>query len=250
MKKISFSDMTTHTRVVLGITVAVLFALAVFIVVLCIPFFQQLSNPEYQQQFKSWVESIGVFGFLVMLLIQIAQIVIAFIPGEVVQVLGGAMYGTWGGLGLCLLGCIIASSVVFLVIRRLGKDFVVKLFGEENLQRFDFLNNTEKLETIVFVLFLIPGMPKDVLTYIVPLSNISFKSFIVLSNLGRIPGLLASTLIGSSIAEANWPLIVAVFIVVGVVGGLSIWKRGELMEWIKRLGAKSTQTAASDESNV
>ena len=119
----------------------------------------------------------------------------------------------------------LASAVIFALIRRLGRDFVIKFFGEEQLSKYDFLQDSSKLETLVFILFLIPGLPKDLLTYIVPLTPISMTNFLVLSTVGRLPGMIASTLIGSSVSNANWPLIIGIFVVVIVIALLGIWKR-------------------------
>ena len=183
-----------------------------------------------------------------MLGIQVLQIVVAVIPGEVVQVIAGVMYGTWGGLALCVFGCVLASALVFVVVRKLGRDFVVRLFGESKINSMSFLNDSTKLETLVFILFLIPGLPKDLLTYVVPLTKIRLGKFLLLSNIARIPGMVASTIIGSSFADTNWALIIGVFAVVIVVGGLSIWKRDALMGWAKRCGGVG-QPACEVEAN-
>lgn len=237
MKRPDFSSMSNTMKICLlaGAIVAFI-ALCGLIAWFCMPFFNMLNDPVAQLRFEAWVESLGVLGVVVMLFIQVLQIVVAFIPGEVVQVLAGVLYGTFGGLALCLFGCVLASACVFVVIRKFGREFVVKLFGEEQLQRFDFLNDSSKLETLVFILFLIPGLPKDTLTYIVPLTSIKLRNFLVLSTIGRIPGMIASTLIGSSITDANWPLIISVFSVVMVIGLLGIWKKDQLLDWAKRRG--------------
>lgn len=237
MKKPDLSQLPKGARIgVLVGVVALVVAVAALITYLVMPYIRMLGDPETMAQFEAWVSSLGVLGFLLMLAIQVAQIIIAFIPGEFVQVAAGVMYGTWGGLGLCLLGCFIASAGVFAVVRKLGQGFVVKVVGQEKLDSFGFLNDSSKLETLVFILFLIPGMPKDVLTYIVPLTKIRMGTFMLLSTIARIPGMVASTLIGSSITDANWPAIIAIFAVVIVVGGLCIWKKDALMSWSQRLG--------------
>lgn len=242
MRRPDVSKLSKRNKIILFVAVIVIaVALCAFIAWLCKPFISMLGDPATQLRFEEWVSSLGAAGVLVMLAIQVIQVVVAFIPGEVVQVMAGVMYGTFGGLALCLAGCVIASSIVFLLIRKFGRGFVVKLFGQEQLTRYDFLNDSSKLETLVFVLFLIPGLPKDVLTYIVPLTPIKMGSFIVLSTIARIPGMVASTLIGSSITNANWPLIVGIFAVVAVVGVLAIWKKDALMGWAKRCGGVRAQ---------
>ena len=237
MKRPDISKLPQRRKVALLVAVAVAFiAVAIALTVLLMPVFSKLAEPDAQARFEAWVGGLGPAGVLVMLGIQVLQIVVAVIPGEVVQVMAGVMYGTWGGLALCLSGSFVASALVFAMVRRLGRDFVIRLFGEDKLDRFSFLNDSSKLETLVFVLFLIPGMPKDLLTYLVPLTPIGLGKFMLLSTIARIPGMVASTLVGSSITDANWPLIIGVFAVVIVVGGLSIWKKDAMMDWASRLG--------------
>lgn len=237
MKLPDLSKMSKKGKAALLVgAIAAFVALCLLVTWACMPVINMLSDPVKQAQFEEWVESLGVFGVLLMLLIQVVQIVVAFIPGEIVQVMAGVMYGTWGGLALCLVGCVFASAIIFALIRKLGSSFVAKLFGEDKLEKYSFLQDSSKLETLVFILFLIPGLPKDLLTYVVPLTRIKMSNFLVLSTVGRIPGMVASTLIGSSIASANWPLIIGVFAVVIVVGFLGIWKKDALMAWAKRRG--------------
>ena len=234
MKLADIQLWSKRKKILVLVIALVALALAVAAVTLWLmPYVRMLEDPVIQAQFEGWVKDMGFLGFLAMLGLQILQVVVAFIPGEVVQLMAGAMYGTWGGLGLCLLGCIIASSIVFALVRKLGRGFVVKLFGEEQLDKYTFLDDTSRLEVVVFILFLIPGMPKDVLTYIVPMSEIRMPTFIFLSSIARIPGMIASTIIGSSFAGANWPLIIGVFAVVIVLGGLSIYKKDAIMGWVK-----------------
>ena len=140
----------------------------------------------------------------------------------------------------------LASAVIFALIRRLGRDFVAKFFGEEQLSKYDFLQDSSKLETLVFILFLIPGLPKDLLTYIVPLTPISMANFLVLSTVGRLPGMIASTLIGSSVSNANWPLIIGIFAVVIVFALLGIWKKDALMDWAKKRGGVKKEAGAGE----
>ena len=241
MKHLDLATMPKKKKILLlAAAIVAIVAICALVIWLCMPLIDMLNDPEKQQAFESWVESLGVWGVLVMLFIQVLQIVVAVIPGEVVQVMAGVMYGTLGGLVLCLVGCVLASAAVFLLIRKCGRDFVIRFFGEDMLDKYSFLQDTSRLETIVFVLFLIPGLPKDALTYIVPLSRIRLVNFLTLSTLGRIPGMVASTLIGSSITSANWLLIIIVFAVCIAFGLLGIWKKDAMVNWAKRKsGSKS-----------
>lgn len=251
MKTPDFSKMSKPGRIALfAVVFFAIIGVVWLIAKLCSPVIDMLSDPVTQVQFEEWVNSLGILGVGIMLLIQILQVVIAFIPGEFVQVMAGVMYGTWGGLALCLTGCVLASAVIFALIRRLGRDFVIKFFGEEQLSKYDFLQDSSKLETLVFILFLIPGLPKDLLTYIVPLTPISMTNFLVLSTVGRLPGMIASTLIGSSVSNANWPLIIGIFAVVIVFALLGVWKKDALMDWAKKRGGVKKEAGSSSEAKA
>ena len=136
------------------------------------PWFSSLSTEAGQEELRAFVSSMGVLGWAVMLGLQVLQIVVAVIPGEPVEILMGALYGAWGGFLTCELGVLIGSCGVFYAVRALGTPLVRAVFGEEKLRSFAFLQNTQKLEALTFLLFFIPGTPKDVLTYVAGLTPI------------------------------------------------------------------------------
>jgi uncharacterized membrane protein YdjX (TVP38/TMEM64 family) len=166
-----------------------------------LPFLKTLSD---SLDFRARVRASGLGGWLVVLGIQILQIVIAFIPGEAVQILCGILYGTVGGLFTCLVGSVIASILVFSVMKRFGKPFIDRMIGKKNLEKWAFLRNGETTDAVVFIAFLVPGTPKDALTYVASLTGISLWRFILISTVARIPAMLASTMIGSNMQRGRW----------------------------------------------
>ena len=135
------------------VVIFVFFTLMIALSLISLPYINLLSEPETQQKFKVWVTSFGIGGWLLVLCIQIIQIVIAFIPGEPVEILAGVLYGGFGGLFLCLFGCVIASSGVFMLSKRFGAPLMAKLFKKSKLEEFAFLKDAKKLETIVLSCF-------------------------------------------------------------------------------------------------
>ena len=107
----------------------------------------------------------GAAGVLMMLGVQLLQVIVAFIPGEVVQLAAGVMYGPWWGTLLLLFGCVIGSSIVYALVHRLGAPFVREMVSTKHLDAFRRFEASGKLDLVVFILFLIPAMPKDVFTY-------------------------------------------------------------------------------------
>lgn len=203
----------------LKITLIVLAAAAV--VALCvwlIPLVWSLRQPENQAAFEEFVGSLGVFGVLLMLGIQVLQIVVAVIPGEPIELIMGLMYGTWGGLALTLTGILTGSTIIYFCMKRFGTGFASKFVDTNGFKKFRFLNNPAKRDSFIFLLFFIPGTPKDVLTYFAPLTGIPFGRFITIATLARIPSVVTSTLVGSSVSKGEFLKSLIVFAITGAVG--------------------------------
>lgn len=216
----------------------IFFILMVVTTVLVWPHIKQLSDPGSQLAFKNWVDRLGIFGILCILAIQMLQILVAFIPGEPIEIIAGILYGGLGGLLICLLGCVLASACVFLLSRRLGTKFINRFFGEEKLKSLTFLHNTKRMETVIFLLFLIPGTPKDMMTYFVGVSPIKMSTFLVLSTIARIPSIVTSTYLGENMRKGDWVSAIILVVVTGLIGLLGIWYKDRWMTWIRHIGTK------------
>lgn len=200
----------------------VFLALMVLAVVLLWPFLHQIFEPGGVEHVTQQVRDAGPAGFLILLGIQILQVVVAFIPGEVVQITAGLIYGPWVGALIVLLGCVISSSIIFLLVHRLGAPFVQSMVPEKYMGKMKAFEESPKLNTIVFVLFLIPGLPKDVFTYLVPLTHMRMHAFIVLSNLARIPGIVISTYAASGLAKGDYTQSAIMFGALAVVAVVAL----------------------------
>lgn len=223
----------SHTKFWIAVTVLFLILLIV-ITAVSLPFFSRLSDPATQQKLQLLVESMGFSGFFLVLGIQIIQVVIAFIPGEPVELLAGVLYGAWGGLFLCLLGIVLASSAIFFTVRRFGYPFVLRLFGKEKIRDFKFLSNTEKVEIVTFILFLIPGTPKDMLTYLAGISGIKPSRFLLLSAFARIPSIVTSTTMGATMSHGDWKMTLLIFLLTAGTGLLGILYKDKIISHLHR----------------
>lgn len=220
--------------VLLAILIAV-----IGITLLFMPFFHTISQPENQAKLEAWIASLGVRGWLLFLGLQMIQIIIAFIPGEPVQLMAGVIYGTWGGMLTCLLGSVLASAIVFFTVRKGGERLVQRLFGRNKLEEFAFLRDSRRIEMITLILFLIPGMPKDLLTYLGGLTRISPWKFLAIANLARVPALAASTLMGASASRGNLALTAGLALGAVVAAIVGVIYRSKLMTWVHRHGKQS-----------
>lgn len=190
--------------------------LAVFFIFTCIGYeyyFKYsyiLINPNIV---KEIVLSYGNFSILVFILMQILQVVVFFIPGEFIQVAGGYIFGAfWGGV-ISLIGITLGSVMVYFIANDYGKPLVEKLMLKKEVKFFKKILDVGSKKTVVFMFYLIPGIPKDALSYICGVSNISFKDFFIYSTLGRIPAIFISTYFGEKIYSKD----VTSLITIGVI---------------------------------
>jgi uncharacterized membrane protein YdjX (TVP38/TMEM64 family) len=165
--------------------------------------------------FRAWLESYGRFAAVVFVATQVVQVVVFFIPGEITQVAGGYVFGTALGMGLSMLGIALGSLVAFGLGRAFERGVLELLMPPRRLARFEALLRRRAGVFPLFVLFLVPGLPKDLLCYVAGVTSMHVVSFLVVSMVGRLPGVVLSSVFGSGLAERDWTT-------VGISGGLSL----------------------------
>lgn len=210
------------------------FILMVVVCVLVWPIVVELTQPGGLEKVTEQVRNAGPAGVFILLGFQFLQIVVAFIPGEVVQVAAGMMYGTWGGAAIILGGCVISSAFIYFVVSKLGAPFVQAMIPEKWMAKLRDFDESDKLDVMVFVLFLIPGLPKDVFTYLVPLTGMRMRDFVFLSNVGRIPGVIMSTMAANGLMQGDWAQSIALFAVCAVIAVVAILFHEKIMKVFRR----------------
>lgn len=197
---------------------AVIAAAVILLTIKLFPLVLSLSEPDARESFRAFIESLGALGIVVMLLLQVLQIIVAIIPGEPIEILMGLMYGTVGGLLLTLAGILIGQCAVFVLIRRYGISFARRFVNVDKFAELSFLRDDAKRDSLIFLLFFIPGTPKDVLTYFAPFTGIPMAKFLVLATLARIPSIISSTWAGASLGDGDFAKTIVIFAITGVVG--------------------------------
>lgn len=160
---------------------------------------------------------------LAMLGINIVQVLLAFLPGEPVELASGYAFGFWEGTALCLVASGLATSMIYWATRRWGWKLVGLFFDRSLFDRFSWLKSAKRLELIMLIVFLIPGTPKDFLTYFAGLTNMRFLSVVLIATFGRIPSIVTSTIAASAVGSGNWPLVACTLVASAfllAVGGL------------------------------
>lgn len=189
-----------------------------------------ITSQAARDEFVEWVRSHGLAGMLVFLGLEIFQIVVAVVPGEPVQLMAGALYGPAGGLALCLVGILIGSTMIYFFVRALG----AKAIDPAVLHKYRFLQDEKRARSALYLLFFLPGMPKDLLTYLGPFLPLKPGEFLLICTLARFPSLLASTVAGDSLFEGNIALPLVLLAVTGALGLVGIRNEEKIMDWLRR----------------
>ena len=170
------------------------------------PIMKDISTTEGQIAFKEKIESAGIFGILMLFLLEVAQIFLVIIPGEPLELLAGMCYGGIGGTIFITLSVLITTTILVFMVRKYGRKFVIDSFGKEKVEKIEnskLLNNPKKVELVMIILFLIPGTPKDLLSYIGGLLPIKPLRFILISTFARFPSVISSTIAGENLVTGN-----------------------------------------------
>ncbi len=184
---------------------------------------------------RSWIDAQGVLGAGAFVLLQILQVVIFVLPGEVVQIAGGFAFGFGEGLVLTLAGITIGSLFNYLVGRALGRPFVEALFPAEKLVGIEKVVRDRKALAGYFLLFAIPGIPKDALCYVGGMSRFPPALFLLASMAGRLPGIAGSSFMGSSAYQGKLGVSIAVFAVSALCFGAGVVFRDRITGWLARI---------------
>jgi uncharacterized membrane protein YdjX (TVP38/TMEM64 family) len=154
-------------------------------------------------QLKKVISSYGPYAPLAYMLLQIIQVVIAPVPGGAIEFLGGYLFGVRAGFIYSMVGLILGSWFAFSLARIFEKIAVEKFVSEKTRNKFDYLVEHEGV-ILSFILFLLPGFPKDALCYILGLTPMHLGIFLIISTIGRIPGTLMAILQGAKAFEHQY----------------------------------------------
>ncbi len=170
--------------------------------------------------FRAWVNAHGLWGKVAYVGMVILQVIVAIIPGEPLEISGGYAFGAAWGSVLCLLGAALGSILVFLLVRRWGTALVEVFFPAEKLRSLRFLQSSPKRDALFWLIFTVPGTPKDLLCYFAGLTDLRFSKWLLICTVGRIPSILTSTVGGDALGTKDYRFALLVFALTLLVSGI------------------------------
>lgn len=178
------------------------------------------------------VNNMGFWAPLAYIALQIAQILFAPIPGQVVGGVGGYIFGWWGILWT-LIGSTIGYLIVILISRKFGRSLIEKIFKKETVDKFDFILG-DNAAILLFLIFLLPGLPDDMVGYMAGLTNIKMSRLITLMTLGHIPTIIITNYIGMGLGEENLTPVIIIAAIVVILFALALWKKDAIISRLKK----------------
>lgn len=172
-------------------------------------------------RFRAWVDEAGWMSRAVFVLANMAQVVFAFLPGEPLELGAGYAFGFWEGTLWCLVASALGTAAVMALVRTFGVRIVSLFFSPDKITSMRWLRDSRRFELLLFLCFLIPGTPKDLLTYVAGLGSSSIGRIVAITTVGRIPSIVSSTLAAGAFGDGNYAgaaLVAAITVALATAG--------------------------------
>jgi uncharacterized membrane protein YdjX (TVP38/TMEM64 family) len=203
--------MKKYRYLILVVSILIILAVCYFIGK---PLLEFVSEPE---AFRVWVQSKGLLGILIFMILNILQVILAIIPGGPFEVGAGYAFGVIPGTILCDIAMSIGGVINFLLVQKFGMKFIELFTTREKIESVKFLKANKKSEMLLFLFFLLPGTPKDLMCYVVGLSNITLSKWVIINLVGRLPAILLSAMGGSALGKQKYEIFVIAIVVLLVL---------------------------------
>ena len=219
---------------------AILKLLLLLLILVGLPLYIYFFQHDLIDQFSS-LDNIEAFlieyktqSIFIYLAAQIMQIIICVIPGQALQFAAGYVYGFWMGYVWSFVGALLGTIISYYLAKILGHDAMHMIFGEERIQELLVKFSSKKAMILVFLFYLIPGLPKDICSYVAGLSEMKIKPFLIISLVGRSPAMMGSLLIGRLVDTGGYTGAIIIAVIAIVLFSLGVIMRKHLLLWIDK----------------
>lgn len=207
-------------KIIKLIALIIILAVLVIATIYMMPIMKQINTSEGQTQFKEKITNSGITGMLILFGLELAQVVLAILPGEPVELLAGICFGPIWGTIFLMISVFIVTAMIYFFVKKYGKDFIYEFFPKEKVNKLEnskLFKDPKKLETVIALLFLIPGTPKDLLVYIGGLLPIKTSRFLAIATLLRFPSIISSTIAGDKLLNGQWQISLLAYLITFII---------------------------------
>lgn len=228
--------------IIQGIIILIFLILCIIATIYLYPIIKKMNtNEAFRNEFKEKISSFGIFGVLILLFCFILQNVLAIIPTSPFEIIAGLLYGTFGGICICLIGTTLGSLVVILLVHLFGENFVKYFTNIEDKKKFKFVDDPKRCEVIMFSILFMPGIPKDFLSFFVPFTKVKTIHFLIINLIARTPSVIISALFGNSLVNGNLTLAIILFIIALAISLLGLIFNKQIVSFINHFSKKENQ---------
>jgi uncharacterized membrane protein YdjX (TVP38/TMEM64 family) len=204
------------------------------LIIIYIEFSKKFTVFRDPDELKRLILSFGNYSIIAFIALQMIQVIIFFIPGEVVQVAGGYIFGPIVGGIASAVGIILGSVVAYVIAKLFGKKYINKLIEKHNLIKMKKILDAGSNNIVIFIIYFIPGIPKDILVYVAGISNVTLSNFIVYSSAGRLPWIITSAMFGHGIHNGDYVSMIVIGIISGALFLVGILKGHKIIDFFHR----------------
>lgn len=232
----SGNDHGRHKRILAYLKFALLLLLLIGIpVFLYFRYGADLFNKDSAERLLAYLRANKRISFLLIIAIQAIQVIICILPGQPIQFASSYMFGILPGFLLSIAGAVIGTAISFYLSKILGRDMINILFDEDKVDDYHSKLNSGRGLSLVLLIYLIPGVPKDLVSYVAGISDMKFRPFILVSTIARSPGMIGSLLLGHFFGRQNFVAISITSVIFAVLIIIFIWRRNKIIEMLDRL---------------
>lgn len=201
-------------------------------------YYALFKDPE---SIKTYIIGFGRLSGLAYFIIHLLQVVVFFLPGEVIEIAGGYIFGIYFGSVLSIFGILAGSFIAYTLGNFFGARLILKIIPKSSIEYF--LNNfgNKSVNLAIFIVYLIPGMPKDALAYICGISGIERRDFITYSTLGRIPCIVISSYFGERLGSGDYKMVITITVIMTVIFLVGMIKGDNIIRKITKKRARRSK---------
>lgn len=197
-----------------------------------------LLNPEWLAALPDLLRQYSWRSALVLMGLQILQVIICVVPGQPIQIAASYLFGVFRGYLISITGAVIGATIAFYLAKLLGKDALELFFDKDKIEDYQRKLNSGRGLLAVLIIYLIPGLPKDLVGYVAGISDMNIRSFLIVSTIGRTPPMLGSLLFGHFASSRNYTAIAVLAAITLIILVICFIKRKELVALLDSLEDK------------